>query len=175
MSGCELAVIINSGSGNQGMTASDARSSCGEGPIRHSKERLYRSLLVSNLITIHLKSRHRQAECLLWVSSVPDVVLPAASAIRMAGICDAVSHTLVNAIASRSPVTVCDGAKPSCAAKIASAVEAGLLGYEMYRHGQSVSRWGRHRLQRCGEYHPQHRSGWPEKECRKPIGRSSIS
>ena len=47
---------------------------------------------------------------------------------------EAVSHTLVNALAVNSGV-VCDGAKPSCAAKIASAIEAGLLGYEMYRHG----------------------------------------
>ena len=113
MSGCELAVIINSGSGNQGMTASIPVVVWGRAH-QAQKERLYRSLLVSNLITIHLKS----------------------------GICYqdggnlcAVSHTLVNAIAMISG-TVCDGAKPSCAAKIASAVEAGLLGYEMYRHGQ---------------------------------------
>ncbi|MFR9256716.1 MAG: L-serine ammonia-lyase, iron-sulfur-dependent, subunit alpha [Merdibacter sp.] len=98
------------------------------------KERLYRSLLVSNLITIHLKSGIGKLSAYCGVVS--------AGCGAACGICYqdggdlcAVSHTLVNAIAMISG-TVCDGAKPSCAAKIASAVEAGLLGYEMYRHGQ---------------------------------------
>ena len=133
MSGCELAVIINSGSGNQGMTASIPVVVWGRAH-QAQKERLYRSLLVSNLITTHLKSGIGKLSAYCGVVS--------AGCGAACGICYqdggdlcAVSHTLVNAIAMISG-TVCDGAKPSCAAKIASAVEAGLLGYEMYRHGQ---------------------------------------
>lgn len=133
MSGCELPVIINSGSGNQGMSASIPVIVWGRAHAA-DKERLYRSLLVSNLITIHLKSGIGKLSAYCGVVS--------AGCGAACGICfqdggdlRAISHTLVNAIAMISG-TVCDGAKPSCAAKIASAVEAGLLGYEMYRHGQ---------------------------------------
>ena len=133
MSGCELPVIINSGSGNQGMTASIPVIVWGR-EHQVSKERLYRSLVVSNLITIHLKNGIGKLSAYCGVVS--------AGCGAACGICyqdggdlRAVSHTLVNTIAMISG-TVCDGAKASCAAKIASAVEAGLLGYAMYQNDQ---------------------------------------
>lgn len=133
MSGCELPVVINSGSGNQGMTASIPLVVWGR-EHQASKDKLYRSLIVSNLITIHLKDGIGKLSAYCGVVS--------AGCGAACGICYqdggdlyAVSHTLVNAIAMISG-TVCDGAKPSCAAKIANAIEAGLLGYEMFRNGQ---------------------------------------
>ena len=132
MSGCEMPVIIVSGSGNQGITASVPLVVWGRAH-QAGRELLYRSLIVSNLITIHLKNGIGKLSAYCGVIS--------AGCGAACGICyqdggdlEAVSHTLVNALAVNSGV-VCDGAKPSCAAKIASAIEAGLLGYEMYRHG----------------------------------------
>ena len=132
MNGCEQPVVINSGSGNQGITASVPLVVWGRAH-QAGRELLYRSLIVSNLITIHLKNGIGKLSAYCGVIS--------AGCGAACGICyqdggdlEAVSHTLVNALAVNSGV-VCDGAKPSCAAKIASAIEAGLLGYEMYRHG----------------------------------------
>lgn len=134
MNGCCLPVVIVSGSGNQGMTASL--------PVivyaRHlgvSEEKLIRALVVSNLITIHLKTGIGRLSAYCGAVS--------AGCGAGAGICylygggyDEVSHTVENAIAINSGV-ICDGAKSSCAAKIASAVEAGLLGFEMCRNGSA--------------------------------------
>ena len=131
MSGCELPVVINSHSGNQGITASVpviiyARD------MGATEEELYRALAVSNLITIHLKTGIGSLSAYCGATS--------AGAGAGAGICFLhggryieVAHTVVNAIAINSGM-ICDGAKPSCAAKIASAVEAGLLGWQMYNH-----------------------------------------
>lgn len=131
MSGCVLPVVINSGSGNQGMTASlpvivYARE------LKASEEQLYRALVVSNLVTIHLKTGIGSLSAYCGATS--------AGAGAGAGICylyggryDEIAHTIVNALAINSGM-LCDGAKASCAAKIASAVEAGLLGMQMYRH-----------------------------------------
>ena len=133
MSGCELPVIINSGSGNQGMTASlpvieYARE------LGSSKEELYRALLVSNLLTIHLKTGigHLSAYC--GVVSAGCAAGAAISYLHGGGY-EEVSHALVNSLAIVSGI-ICDGAKPSCAAKIASAVDAGVLGWQMYLNGQ---------------------------------------
>ena len=133
MNGCELPVVINSGSGNQGMTASlpvivYAREMC------VSKELLYRALLVSNLTTIHLKTG---IGCLSAYCGAISAGCGAGAGIMYlhGGKFNEISHTIVNAIAINSGV-VCDGAKASCAAKIASAVESGLLGMQMYMHGK---------------------------------------
>ena len=133
MNGCELPVIINSGSGNQGMTASlpvivYANDMCA------SREMLYRALLVSNLTTIHLKTG---IGCLSAYCGAISAGCGAAAGIMYlyGGKFLEISHTIVNAIAINSGV-VCDGAKASCAAKIASAVESGLLGMQMYMHGK---------------------------------------
>ncbi len=132
MNGCELPVIINSGSGNQGMTCSvPVIVYARETGI--SEEKLYRALLVSNLITIHLKSG------IGTLSAYCGVVSAAAGAAcgiayLMGGGYSEIAHTLVNALAIDSGI-ICDGAKASCAAKIATAVESGLLGLDMYYNG----------------------------------------
>ena len=133
MSGCELPVIINSGSGNQGMTASLPVIVYAE-EMGVSKEQLYRALLVSNLATIHLKTG---IGCLSAYCGAISAGVGAGAGVMYlhGGKFEEISHTIVNALAINSGV-VCDGAKPSCAAKIASAVESGLLGMQMYMHGK---------------------------------------
>lgn len=137
MNGCELPVIINSGSGNQGMTASlpvivYARE------MGVSDDLLYRALLVSNLTTIHLKTG---IGCLSAYCGAISAGCGAAAGVMYlhGGRFPEISHTVVNALAINSGV-VCDGAKASCAAKIASAVESGLLGMQMYMHGKEFYR-----------------------------------
>ena len=137
MNGCELPVIINSGSGNQGMTASlpvivYARE------LGVSDDLLYRALLVSNLTTIHLKTG---IGCLSAYCGAISAGCGAGAGVMYlyGGRLREISHTLVNALAINSGV-VCDGAKASCAAKIASAVESGLLGMQMYMHGKEFYR-----------------------------------
>lgn len=133
MSGCELPVVINSGSGNQGITASlpvivYARE------MKVSEDLLYRALLVSNLSTIHLKTG---IGCLSAYCGAISAGCGAGAGVMYlhGGRLTEIAHTIVNALAINSGV-VCDGAKASCAAKIASAVEAGLLGMQMYMHGK---------------------------------------
>ena len=133
MNGCELPVIINSGSGNQGMTVSlpvieYARE------LGADRERLYRALLLSNLVTLHEKEGIGRLSAYCGAISAG-----AGAGAGIAWLCtgdyDTVVHTIVNALAITSGI-VCDGAKASCAAKIAAAVDAGILGFEMYRNGQ---------------------------------------
>ena len=132
MSGCEMPVIINSGSGNQGMTASLPVIVYAK-ELGASEEALIRALVVSNLVTIHMKTG---IGCLSAYCGATSAGCGAAAGITYlyGGRAHAVSHTIVNAVAINSGV-ICDGAKPSCAAKIASAVEAGLLGMQMQKHG----------------------------------------
>ena len=133
MSGCELPVIIVSGSGNQGMTASlpvveYARA------MGASEEELLRALAVANLITIHQKTGIGRLSAFCGATSA-GCGAACGIAYLQGGRYDVISHTIVNALAICSGM-VCDGAKPSCAAKIAAAVDAGLLGYQMYANGQ---------------------------------------
>ena len=132
MSGCEMPVGIVSGSGNQGITASVpvviyARE------MGATDEETLRAVLLSDLITIHQKTG---IGCLSAYCGAISAGCGSA-----AGICFLrggrfyeIAHTLVNAVAILSG-TICDGAKPSCAAKIAMAVEAGIMGYEMMLSG----------------------------------------
>lgn len=133
MSGCEMPVIINSGSGNQGMTVSLPVITYARG-LGCSKEKLYRALIISNLIAIHQK---KGIGCLSAYCGA--VSAGAAAGCGIAYLysedLDVIVHTLVNALAITSGI-VCDGAKPSCAAKVAMGVDAGILGYEMYVKGQ---------------------------------------
>lgn len=133
MNGCELPVVINSGSGNQGMTASlpvieYARE------MNVSEDRLYRALLISNLITIHEKTGIGRLSAYCGAVSAGAGAGCGIAYLNGGGV-EEVSHTIVNALAVTSGI-VCDGAKSSCAAKIAMAVESGILGYEMYQNGQ---------------------------------------
>ena len=132
MNGCELPVCIISGSGNQGITASVPICVYGE-KLGASKEEIYRALLISDLITIHQKTG---IGCL---SAYCGAISAGAGA--GCGICYLyggrfyeIAHTLVNTVAILSG-TICDGAKSSCAAKIAMAVEAGIMGYDMAKGG----------------------------------------
>ena len=132
MSGCEMPVIINSGSGNQGMTASL--------PVivyameeKVSQEKLYRALVVSNLCTIHQKTGIGRLSAYCGAVSA-GIGAGCGIAFLKGGDYKTITHTLVNGLAIVSGI-VCDGAKPSCAAKIAASVDAGILGYYMYQNG----------------------------------------
>lgn len=133
MSGCELPVIINSGSGNQGMCASlpvieYARE------LGASHEMLLRALVVSNLITIHQKTGIGRLSAYCGAVSA-GCGSGTGIAYLMGGDFKVIAHTLVNAVAIVSGI-ICDGAKASCAAKIAASVDAGILGYYMYKNGK---------------------------------------
>ncbi len=133
MSGCELPVIINSGSGNQGMTASLPVIVYAEG-LQKSQEELYRALAVSNLVTIHQKSGIGRLSAYCGAISA-GCGAGCGIAYLQGGDYRTIAHTLVNALAIVSGI-VCDGAKASCAGKIAAAVDAGIFGYEMFLEGQ---------------------------------------
>ena len=133
MSGCELAVCIISGSGNQGITASvPVIIYAREHGIDH--ERLLRALIVSNLVTVHQKAGIGCLSAYCGAISA-GCGCGAGIAFLLGGTYSQIAHTIVNAVAILSG-TICDGAKPSCAAKIAMAVEAGILGYEMAKTGR---------------------------------------
>ena len=133
MSGCELPVIINSGSGNQGMTASLPVIVYAEG-LNKTQEELYRALAVSNLVTIHQKSGIGRLSAYCGAISA-GCGAGCGIAYLQGGDYRTIAHTLVNALAIVSGI-VCDGAKASCAGKIAAAVDAGIFGYEMFLEGQ---------------------------------------
>ncbi len=132
MNGCSMPVIINSGSGNQGMTASIpviiyARD------MGVTEEKLYRALAVSNLTTIHLKTGIGRLSAYCGAISAGCGAGAGIAYLHGGGV-KQIAHTVVNAVAINSGV-ICDGAKSSCAAKIASAVDAALIGMEMYMQG----------------------------------------
>ncbi len=132
MNGCELPVIINSGSGNQGITASVPVIVYARG-LHETREKLLRALCVSNLITVHLKKGIGALSAYCGVVSAGAGAACGVSYL-LGGRKDEIAHTLVNALAIDSGI-ICDGAKASCAAKIATAVESGLLGLNMYCNG----------------------------------------
>lgn len=134
MSGCEMPVVIVSGSGNQGMTASLPVIRYAH-HLKASQEQLYRALLVSDLVTIYQKAGIGRLSAYCGAVSA-GVGSGAGIAYLHGGDEDAVAHTIANAVAILSG-TICDGAKPSCAAKIAESVDAGILGYEMYCTGHN--------------------------------------
>lgn len=131
MNGCEMPVVINSGSGNQGLTASLPVIVYAQ-EIGASKEQLYRALTVSNLVAIHLKTGIGTLSAYCGATSA-GAGAGAGIAYLYGGKYQEIAHTVVNTLAINSGM-ICDGAKSSCAAKIASAVEAGLLGMQMYMH-----------------------------------------
>ncbi len=133
MNGCSLPVIINSGSGNQGITVSVpvivyARD------MQAPEERLYRALALSNLIAIQQKSYIGTLSAFCGAVCA-GVGAGAGIAYLQGEDYVTIAHTVTNALAIL-PGMICDGAKPSCAAKISQAVEAGIFGYQMYKNGQ---------------------------------------
>lgn len=133
MSGCELPVVINSGSGNQGITVSIPVLEYAD-ELNVDQEMVYRALVVSNLIAVHEKTGIGRLSAYCGAVSA-GCAAGCGIAYLHGGKYDAISHTLVNALAIVSGI-ICDGAKASCAAKIATSVEAGILGYHMYMNHQ---------------------------------------
>lgn len=134
MSGCEMPVIINSGSGNQGMTVSLPVIVYAK-RLNKDKDLLYRALLVSNLVALYQKKYIGRLSAFCGAVS--------AGAAAGAGVAylidqnlDTICHSIVNALAITSGL-LCDGAKPSCAAKIAASVDAGIMGCMMYKENGS--------------------------------------
>ena len=133
MNGCEMPVVVNSGSGNQGMTVCLPVMVYAK-TMRADREKRIRALVLSNLIAIYEKTGIGRLSAYCGAVSAG-----AAAAAGVAYLHDedyeTIIHTVVNALAASSGI-VCDGAKASCAAKIALSVYSGLMGYEMYKRGQ---------------------------------------
>ena len=133
MNGCELPVVINSGSGNQGIT-------CCVPVVVYAKEldctqeQLYRALVLSNLTAIYIKTGIGTLSAFCGAVSA-GAAAGAGIAYLHNGTYKEIQHTIVNALAILSG-TICDGAKASCAAKIASSIDAGIMGYCMYKNKQ---------------------------------------
>ena len=134
MNGCEMPVIINSGSGNQGMTTSLPVIEYAK-ELQACDERLYRALTVANLVTIHQKTSIGRLSAFCGAVSAGAGAGAGIAYLQGADL-EGISHTVANAIATTGGI-VCDGAKASCASKIATAVEAGILGYNMHIRNQN--------------------------------------
>ena len=132
MSGCELPVVINSGSGNQGITVSVPVIEYGR-ELQVGQEKLYRALVLSNLLAIHQKTGIGRLSAYCGAVSAGSAA-GAAISYLYGGDYKTIAHCLVNSLAVTSGM-ICDGAKSSCAAKIAFSIESALLGYEMYKMG----------------------------------------
>lgn len=132
MSGCSMPVVINSGSGNQGITSSVPVIIYAK-KLNYDQESMYRALTLANLITIHLKSGIGRLSAYCGATSA-GCGAGAGIAYLLTKDYQAVCHTITNALGILSGM-VCDGAKASCAAKVSYAIDAGILGYEMYASG----------------------------------------
>ena len=145
MSGCELPAVINSGSGNQGLTVTMPIVEYAK-ELNADHEQLIRALVLAYLIAVRMK------QSIGYLSAYCGAICAGCSA--AAGVAflygqdeSIIEHTVVNGLAILSG-TICDGAKPSCAAKIAMAVNAGLLGFQMavegkeFVHGEGIIKKG---------------------------------
>lgn len=135
MSGCEMPVIIVSGSGNQGITASVPVVEYAK-ELNVSRDQMVRAVLLSDLLTIHLKTGIGRLSAYCGAVSAGCSAGAAIAYLHGGGFRE-IAHTLVNSLAIVSGM-ICDGAKASCAAKISAAVDAGLVGYSMFRSGQQL-------------------------------------
>lgn len=135
MSGCALPVVINAGSGNQGIT-------CSIPVLEYSRElgadhdKTMRALIVSNLTALHIKQYIGRLSAFCGVTSAGAAAGAGIAYLYNSADLEMINQTVSNALMIDSGM-VCDGAKPSCAAKIASAVDAGITGFEMARTGRS--------------------------------------
>lgn len=132
MNGCELPVVINSGSGNQGITLSLPVIVYAE-HLNVSHEKLIRALILSNLLTAHIKKGIGRLSAFCGVVAA-GCAAGGAIAYLHTGKLEDISHTIVNSLAIVSGI-ICDGAKASCAGKIATSVDAGILGFKLYQNG----------------------------------------
>lgn len=133
MSGCEKPVVIVTGSGNQGITASLPVIEYAK-ELHVSRDKLFRAVALSDLVTIHQKNGIGRLSAYCGAVSA-GCGAGAGIAYLHGGDYDTIAHTIVNAVAITSGI-ICDGAKPSCAAKISAAVDAGIMGYAMYKNNQ---------------------------------------
>ena len=128
MSGCPLPVVINSGSGNQGITVSMPVVEYAKS-LEVSKEKLYRALIVSNLVSVYIK--HYIGALSAFCGAVSASCGAGAGITYLCGgDYDKIGKTIGNTLGNVGGI-VCDGAKPSCAAKIASSVHAAILAHSM--------------------------------------------
>lgn len=134
MNGCEMPVVICSGSGNQGITASVPVWRYGLF-LGASEENILRAVALSDLITIHQKTGIGRLSAYCGAVSAGVGAGCGIAWLRGAGY-DGISRTICNAVAMISGC-ICDGAKASCASKIAMAVGTGILGYNMYLGGNN--------------------------------------
>ncbi len=139
MSGCEMPVVILSGSGNQGMATSVPVMVYAK-HLGKDEESLVRALVLASLLTIHQKNGIGRLSAYCGAVSAGCAAAAGVAYLKGGGY-DEITHTLVNSLSVVSGI-ICDGAKASCAAKVAMAVQAGLMGYTMYEHHQQF---------RCGE------------------------
>lgn len=134
MGGCSMPVVINSGSGSQGMTVSLPVIEYAN-ELGVSREKLYRALVVSNLISIHQKKYIGSLSAYCGAVSAACGSGAAITYLYGGGLAD-VSRTITNTIGNVGGI-VCDGAKSSCAAKIASSVDAAIMAVYMTENSKT--------------------------------------
>lgn len=134
MGGCSMPVVINSGSGNQGMTVSLPVIEYAK-EMGVPREKLYRALVVSNLISIHQKKYIGSLSAYCGAVSAACGSGAAITYLYGGDLAD-VSNTITNTIGNVGGI-VCDGAKSSCAAKIASAVDAAIMAHYMTENSKT--------------------------------------
>lgn len=152
MSGCEMPVVINSGSGNQGITVSVPVIEYAK-EIGSTEEELIRALVFSNLAGIHQKTGIGRLSAYCGAVSAG---CAAGAGIAFLEGCNErqIAHVIVNCLAITSGI-VCDGAKASCAAKIANSLDAAILAYHMmleeqqFRDGEGIVKKGVENTIRC--------------------------
>ena len=132
LSGCEMPVVINSGSGNQGLTVSLPVLEYAK-ELKAGEQDIYRALALANLCAVHLKSAIGKLSAYCGAITAGAAAAAGVAYLKTHDL-ETIAHTIVNAIAIDSGI-VCDGAKPSCAAKISTAIDCGLFGLEMYENG----------------------------------------
>ncbi|MEZ7578761.1 serine dehydratase subunit alpha family protein [Veillonella sp. 27098_8_77] len=137
MSGCPLPVVICSGSGNQGLTVSMPIITTAEG-LGKTDEELHRALVFANLLTLYVKSGIGKLSAYCGVVSA-GIVSVAGIAFLKGDSKDIIEDTLVNGLVSLSGI-VCDGAKPSCAGKIAISLDGAFMGYKQARLNKSYQK-----------------------------------
>lgn len=136
MSGCALPVVINAGSGNQGITCTMPVVTYAEA-MNADKEKLYRAMVLTNLVALHQKRYIGNLSAYCGAVSAGAAAGCGIAYLNDEGY-DVIGRTIINALGNTGGI-VCDGAKSSCAAKIATAVEAAILAYDMSKQGRGFA------------------------------------
>jgi L-cysteine desulfidase len=134
MSGCALPVVINSGSGNQGITCTMPVLIYAE-EMGVSEDVLYRALVLTNLLSLHQKRYVGSLSAYCGAVSAGAAAACGIAYLNGADY-DVIGKTLINSLGNVGGI-ICDGAKASCAAKISTSVDAGIVGYEMAKRDLS--------------------------------------